>query len=155
MIERHSVCVALATVAGAVLFSVITVFWSSGQPFEVVDAKIVERAAAPDDVATFRMSVRRVNRSCRGVVKRVFIDSSGHPFQLQPMRVFYGGIEQQGSVPIPVIERYVRIPEKAADGEGTYVEFPTFWCNPMQALYPIEMPPIRATVRIVRQISLR
>lgn len=148
VLQREALCAALALIFTAtVVIPGILIFWDRALPFEYVDATIVEKAASPGDRVHFRLTVRKVDKECRGRVDRVFVDSTGRVFPLNDQPTAYQFFPSRGD--LRTIERAFRIPEEAATGEAAYVSFPEFWCYPLQFLFPVKAPTLRAKVTVV------
>lgn len=146
--RRDALCAAVAAIfTFVVVIPTILICADRSLPFEYVDTSIVEKAAVPGERVHFRLTVRRVNKECRGHVDRVFIDSKGQVFPLRPEPTAYQYFDSKNG--LRIVQRQFVIPDEAAPGEGTYASFPEFWCYPLQFLWPIKAPALRAKVAVV------
>lgn len=150
MIHRDRVCA--MTAAAFTVFVVIPavlIGYDRVPPFEFIDARIMESAAAPGEEVDIRYTVRNVTKECSGSVERVFFDSTGKTFYLGNGPTIYDRIvgrdDKNGA-----FDRQWRIPTGAASGPGVYVADPVFWCNPLQQFYPIKGARQKATITVVR-----
>ena len=150
VIHRDRVCLALAvTFTVGIVVPSILIGWDRTLPYEFIDARIMESAAAPGQEVDIRYTVRNVSKECSGTVHRIFIDSSGRTFFLGESPTIYQLLLAKGEN--GVFDRQWKIPPGAAPGPGLYVAYPKFWCYPLQWLYPVKPAvPYKATVTVVR-----
>lgn len=148
IIRREAACAALSLIfASTVVVPGILIFFDRSLPFEYVDTAMVEKTALPGQRVHFRLTVRKVDKTCRGHVDRVFLDATGRVFPLRAEATAYQYFRTENG--LRIVERSFTIPDEAAPGEGTYASFPEFWCYPLQFLWPIKAPPLRAKLLVL------
>lgn len=154
MIRREALCFGLAMIfTTMVVVPGILIFWDRSPPFQYIDALVPEKAVHAGDAAHVRITINKVQKDCRGRVERYFFDSTGRAFFLGESPVIYfRAIEERRA---GAFERRWLMPADAAPGEGYYVFYPEFWCNPVQYLYPIKPGPQKARVTVLPPLPPR
>lgn len=148
MINREALCAALALVfTFTVVIPSILIFGDRSLPFQYIDAAMVDQVAVPGQRVHVRYTVAKVSKDCSGTVQRYFFDGAGRVFFLgEAPAVYYRVVSDPvaGTFEMPWV-----VPLEAAPGDGLYVAYVEFWCNKVQALFPIKAPPQKARVTVL------
>lgn len=146
--NREALCAALALVfTFTVVIPSILIWGDRSLPFHYIDSNMVETSAAPGSRVHVRYTVTKVSKACSGNVQRYFFDATGRVFFLGETTTIYYRLLQDKTE--GVFERSWTVPVEAAAGEGIYVAYVEFWCNKVQAFFPIKAPTQKARL-IVR-----
>lgn len=124
----------------------ILIFGNRSLPFQYIDANMIEASAAPGSSVHVRYTVTKVSKACSGSVQRYFFDATGRVFFLGETPAIYYRLMQDRTE--GTFERSWVVPAEAAPGEGVYVAYVEFWCNKVQALFPIKAPTQKARLII-------
>lgn len=124
------------------------IFWDRSVPFENLHTFASPAIAHPGEKVNIVVTLMNVTRNCQGYVDRLIVDARGNIFYQGKFPLVY----QYGSTPDRHFIKTVDVPTKAegvAVGPALYRSIPTFWCNPVQRLWPIQGKPMEVAFTIV------
>lgn len=108
-------------------------------PYEYHGGELHPDPAKPGDEASVFWRVK-INRVCLGYISRQIIDSRGYVHTADPVPAL-GNVATNFWVTF-------RLPSFAAKGPATYRAHGTYWCNPLQRLFPLKTvtPDVKFTI---------
>lgn len=146
--DKNVTCVALAMLFSAVfVVPPILIFGDRSLPFQYGLAYSKSEFLHAGQRATNVFAIRELKKNCNGEFDRFFTDAHGNRFFLGTLRTSYmhGLIVLNGRR----FEKDWNVPLGAEPGPGLYETIPRFWCNLVQAIYPIPADPVKIKVTIL------
>ena len=151
VLGRHLVChIAAMVFCVVVVVPLVLVFGNRTLPFDYIEVAFVEKAARPGEFVQIRFLTGTITSSINGEFDRIFYDGAGRPQFLGTFPTIYNKLTTVGE-PQPFYKDF-QIPANATEGDALYITKPRFWHNEVQRwLYPIEAPPQKARIWIIRR----
>lgn len=151
MLGRNFVChLAAIAFCCVVVVPLCLVFGNRSLPFDYLEVSFVEKASRPGDFVQIRFLTGKISSSIDGEFDRIFYDGAGRPQFLGTFPTVYNKLTTVGE-PQPFYKEF-QIPANAAEGDALYITKPRFWHNEVQRwIYPIEAPPQKARIWIIRR----
>lgn len=133
--RRRLVChLAAALFSVCVVIPAVLVFGNRALPFEIAHVFFKPEVAHAGDTIMLHYTLIGIEKECGGAVDQSMIDAVGNVFDTGTIPVLYSS--RQGDAVRNLIRPKV-IPQEAKPGPALYRAKVSYWCNPMQRLYPI------------------